>query len=196
MQSSNASGQHFLLHLLSAVKTSEAEYISLEQEQSSPQAVQISIFWPQEKKYLKCRHVAVMPSGNTSYPSFSPLLLEIVLSSQGGRGRMTASASTAKHGHWALYSGLGVVLMSGLWPAGEESPCFFLYRLWCDLSSSPALLDTYLLCPRVACNGYSMSAVLVDTSSPLGETVELLLYLPFMYQRFLLVSPCQCIIWL
>lgn len=49
-----------------------------------------------------------------------------------------------------LSSGLGIVLMSGLWPTGEESLCFLLYHLWFALHSLFAILDTCLFCPRAS----------------------------------------------
>jgi len=102
VQSPTASGSHFLLPLLSAGKAPEAESLCLEQEHRSAQAVEVNLnFLTSRTKQLKCLPVAVLTSCSTCYLCFSAVLLGIVLSFRGGRGRMPASASESWA--WALY---------------------------------------------------------------------------------------------
>lgn len=107
----------------------------------SAQAVQVNLnFLISATKYLKCMHMAMMTSCSNSYLSFSPLLLALsFISREEEEGRQQVPI-TPEHGHSTLYSGLGIIPISGVWPTEEESLCFMLYHMiW------PSLL---ICCPR------------------------------------------------
>lgn len=70
-----------------------------------------------------------------------------------------------------LYSSLGVILISGLWPTREESLCFMVYCLWFDLHFLFAALGICQPCwskaGGITCSHYSMATLQVDTNSTL-----------------------------
>lgn len=93
----NARPKYFWLTLTATsafCRPLEVEYLSLEHEHSSAQAVQINLnVLILRAKYLKCMHMAMVTSHSNAYLSFPPLLLGIVLPFQGGRERVTVSVN-------------------------------------------------------------------------------------------------------
>lgn len=115
----------------------EVEYLSLEHEHNSAQAVQINLnVLISRAKYLKCTHMAMVMLRSNSYLS---LLLGIVLPLQGGRGRVTVSVNHSWAWTLLFTVAWGLFLRQGSDPLGKKL-CVSCFTT-CDFPFTPYLLS-------------------------------------------------------